>query len=160
MRFKVSIIKSRTNSVIKEPPNEELAPSKKTPKRRRGVSKSQSDTVKSTAKRPCIEAEIQLSQTVEAKLPNEVSSPPNIEGFETYKRSFRKWTTTIDKKDVLFGSNCNCPVFDTEYICKHIVGVSIRLKLVTPPAEAKTIPIGQKRKRGRPSKTKPALMLQ
>lgn len=47
-----------------------------------------------------------------------------------------------------------------DYICKHVVGLGIRLKLVSGPTEAKTVPIGQKRKRGRPRKTKPALMVQ
>lgn len=82
------------------------------------------------------------------------------EDFETYKRLFLKWKTTIVKENVLSKSICNCPAFGTEYICKHIIGLAIRLKLVTPPPEAKTIPIGEKRKPGRPSKTKPALMIQ
>lgn len=82
------------------------------------------------------------------------------EDFETYKRLFLKWKTSIVKENVLSNSICNCPAFGTEYICKHIVGLAIRMKLVTPPPEAKTIPIGEKRKPGRPSKTKPALMIQ
>lgn len=82
------------------------------------------------------------------------------EDFETYKRLFLKWKVTIVKEDVLSNSTCNCPAFGTEYICKHIVGLAIRMKLVTPPPEAKTIPIGEKRIPGRPSKIKPALMIQ
>lgn len=87
-------------------------------------------------------------------------SKPIPEDFETYERLFLKWKTTIVKENVLSNSICNCPAFGTEYICRHIVGLAIRMKLVTPPPEAKTIPIGEKRKPGRPSKTKPALMIQ
>lgn len=83
------------------------------------------------------------------------------ESFENYKRCFHKWTVTIVKnQNVFYESKCNCPAFLKEYICKHVVGLAIRLKLVSVPPEAKTVPIGQKRKRGRPSKTKPALMIQ
>jgi hypothetical protein len=39
-------------------------------------------------------------------------------------------------------------------MCKHVIGLAIRLKYVVPPLEAKNIPLGQKRKRGRPSKAK------
>ncbi|KAL0831843.1 hypothetical protein ABMA28_001373 [Loxostege sticticalis] len=42
----------------------------------------------------------------------------------------------------------------------HIIGLAIRLKYAVPPVEAKNIPLGQKRKRGRPSKAKPALIIQ
>ncbi len=57
-------------------------------------------------------------------------------------------------------SKCNCPVFVKNYMCKHVVGMGIRLKYCKPPPAAKTIPIGEKRKRGRPSKAKPALLVQ
>ena len=58
------------------------------------------------------------------------------------------------------GQKCNCPAFLKNYICKHVVGMSIRLKYCKPPAAAKTVPIGEKRKRGRPAKAKPALLVQ
>ena len=57
-------------------------------------------------------------------------------------------------------SKCNCPAFLKNYICKHIVGMAIRLKHCKPPPEAKTVALGEKRKRGRPSKAKPALLVQ
>jgi hypothetical protein len=47
--------------------------------------------------------------------------------------------------------------FDT---CKHIFGLAGRLGYDKFPAVAKNIPIGQKRKRGRPSKCKKALIRQ
>lgn len=55
---------------------------------------------------------------------------------------------------------CSCPSFQKQYNCKHIVGVALRMKLVTAPDEAKTVPIGTRRKRGRPSKAKKALLVQ
>lgn len=54
---------------------------------------------------------------------------------------------------------CNCRDFMKKFICKHLVGMAIRLKLTTAPAEAKNIPIGAKRKPGRPSKAKKALIV-
>ncbi|CAF4622001.1 unnamed protein product [Rotaria sp. Silwood2] len=38
--------------------------------------------------------------------------------------------------------------------------IKIRLKCCKPPPAAKTVPIGQKRKRGRPAKAKAALLIQ
>lgn len=55
---------------------------------------------------------------------------------------------------------CNCRTFYKEYLCEHVVGFALRLKLTNAPNEAKAIPIGQKRKRGRPAKAKSALCLQ
>lgn len=84
----------------------------------------------------------------------------NIDSFEKYKGIFSKWTVKISKTDALYMSVCNCPAYLKDYLCKHVIGLGIRLKLISVPSEAKVIPIGEKRKRGRPSKTKPALMLQ
>lgn len=65
----------------------------------------------------------------------------------------------IDDGDVLNGS-CNCPVFYKEYVCKHHLGIGIRLKYIEVPHEARDIPIGMKKKRGRASKAKKALIKQ
>ena len=45
-------------------------------------------------------------------------------------------------------------------ICKHSLGMEIRLGISEPPAEAKSVPLGMKRKRGRPKLSKPALLRQ
>jgi hypothetical protein len=45
-------------------------------------------------------------------------------------------------------------------MCKHVVGIALRLKFCRAPAEAKNIPLGQKRKPGRPAKAKKALLIQ
>jgi hypothetical protein len=57
-------------------------------------------------------------------------------------------------------SKCNCPTFYKSYICKRVVGMAIRVKYCKPPSAAKTVPSGEKRKRGRPAKAKPALLVQ
>ena len=45
-------------------------------------------------------------------------------------------------------------------MCKHLVGVALRRKYVKAPPSAKDIPIGEKRKRGRPKKSTKALLTQ
>lgn len=50
-------------------------------------------------------------------------------------------------------ASCTCQIFLKEYICKHILGIAIRLKycdIAVVPAAAKSVPIGEKRKKGRP----------
>ena len=44
-------------------------------------------------------------------------------------------------------------------VCKHIFGVAIRSKKAKVPAEAKDVPIGLKRKRGRPKTARKALLV-
>ena len=53
---------------------------------------------------------------------------------------------------------CTCPCFLKKYMCKHVIGLSIRLKYVKPLPAAKQVPIGEKRKRGRPNKSSKALI--
>ncbi|XP_049880295.1 uncharacterized protein LOC126376791 [Pectinophora gossypiella] len=84
------------------------------------------------------------------------------ESFDDFKKqNFSKWLVTlpIERNDWIKG-RCDCPAFFNLYICKHVIGLAIRLKYVVPPLEAKNIPIGEKRKRGRPSKAKRALIIQ
>jgi hypothetical protein len=45
-------------------------------------------------------------------------------------------------------------------MCKHDVRMAIRLKYCKPPPTAKNIKIGEKRRRGRPTKSKKALLVQ
>lgn len=76
--------------------------------------------------------------------------------FKEYR--YGLWAMKIDRN--LENSTCSCPVFCKELICKHVLGMLIRLHLCDVPTEAKNIPLGQKRKRGRPSKAKKALIIQ
>lgn len=55
---------------------------------------------------------------------------------------------------------CDCYDYLKYFICSHILGIALRMKFTTAPIEAKNIPIGEKRKRGRPEKAKNALTKQ
>jgi hypothetical protein len=78
--------------------------------------------------------------------------------FQQFKKSFSIWR--LEDGSNWNNAKCNCPAFLKNYICKHVVGLGIRLKQCRPPAAAKHVPIGQKRKRGRPAKAKKALLVQ
>lgn len=55
---------------------------------------------------------------------------------------------------------CDCSSFFKLYMCEHVLGISLRMKFVVAPDEAKALPLGQKRKRGRPARAKAALVIQ
>lgn len=74
------------------------------------------------------------------------------------KRAFSLWIVKIIDQDWQNGT-CSCPKFRKEFKCKHLSRLAIHLKLVKPPAAAKQVPIGEKRKRGRPKKAKTALLV-
>lgn len=63
-------------------------------------------------------------------------------------------------RDNWLESKCDCREYFKLYMCAHIIGIAIRFKVVMPPDEAKSLPIGQNRKRGRAAKAKPALFRQ
>lgn len=80
--------------------------------------------------------------------------------FDEFKsKSIQGWKTFIQDERTWSDGRCNCPYFQKRYICKHLVGLAIRLKYVVPPLEAKVLPLEQKRKRGRPSKARKALVV-
>ncbi len=70
------------------------------------------------------------------------------------KRRMACWRVDRDVR------TCNCPSGLKKPSCKHVLGIRILLKKVKVPDEAKNIPIGAKRKRGRPAKAKKALLHQ
>jgi len=55
-------------------------------------------------------------------------------------------------------SSCTCPSFLKNYKCKHVYGLAVHKKLALFPETVKTVPIGQKRKPGRPKGTTKALL--
>ena len=59
-----------------------------------------------------------------------------------------------------YGVNLLVSHFLKNSVCKHNLGMLIRLKLISVPLVAKTVPLGQLRKRGRPRKAKKALLTQ
>jgi hypothetical protein len=62
--------------------------------------------------------------------------------------------------DAAGGYKCSCIDFKKEYKCTHSLGALIRERRVPVPLEAKDIPVGQKRRRGRVSMARPALVRQ
>ena len=79
--------------------------------------------------------------------------------FDEYVQwSYGTWVITVDSAEE--SATCTCPYYMKHVTCKHSRGMLLRLKLVQAPAEARTVPLGQKRKRGRPSKAKRALIVQ
>ena len=84
--------------------------------------------------------------------------------FEQFKkRASAIWIITLPNHENMADNwkqgKCTCPYFLKKYMCKHLVGLAIRLKYVKPPPVAKDIPIGQRRKRGRPKKSSRALIV-
>jgi len=70
--------------------------------------------------------------------------------------------TTVKSYNLILPENngyWDCPYYFKNFLCKHLIGLAIRLKAVALPVEAKNIPIGLKRKRGRPAKAKKALLI-
>lgn len=83
--------------------------------------------------------------------------------FNDYRKSLLrvhvKFEYPVTSENWMFAT-CDCREGFKLFICQHIIGIALRLKVATAPPEAKNIPIGQKRKRGRPAKAKPALVFQ
>ena len=85
--------------------------------------------------------------------------------FDQYKkRAFNIWIVnfpkdTSDMNEKWKEGQCTCPTFLKKFMCKHVIGLSIRLKYVKPPPAAKQVPIGEKRRRGRPNKATKALLV-
>jgi hypothetical protein len=64
--------------------------------------------------------------------------------FNQFKKSFDIWCLEVENDSDWRKSKCNCPAFLNNYICKHVVGMGIRLKHCKPPAAANTVTIGEK----------------
>lgn len=77
-------------------------------------------------------------------------------GFDFVHTTFEYPITAENWK---FG-NCDCKNGFKLFICEHMIGIALRSKVAEAPVAAKTLQIGQKRKRGRPAKSKPALQFQ
>jgi len=66
-----------------------------------------------------------------------------------------KWKAKIGNQQLVL-----CPSYWKNYICKHILGIAIRLNIFSVIPAAKNVPLGQKRKRGLPAKAKKVLLKQ
>ena len=80
--------------------------------------------------------------------------------FEQFKkRAFSVWIVSlVPKSETWREGTCTCPNFLKKYMCKHLIGMAIRLKLAKPPPAAKNVPINEKRQRGRPKFATKALL--
>ena len=77
-----------------------------------------------------------------------------------FNTDFSCWVIKNITPNYVFGASCTCKRGMKQHLCKHILGLGIRLGFLETPLAAKDIPIGQKRKRGRPAKAKQALIKQ
>lgn len=94
----------------------------------------------------------------------QMSTDINWATFKQFKEEcFAFYVTNFPapfSKDNWMKGSCDCYQYFKLYMCVHILGIALRMRYVTVPDEAKTIPIGRKRKRGRPALAKPALVWQ
>lgn len=75
--------------------------------------------------------------------------------------AFQKfWTVHISKRDWKLCSRCECPDFFKNHMCKHIIGIAIRVNIIKCPKSAIPTPLGQKAKPGRKKKATRALLVQ
>lgn len=95
---------------------------------------------------------------------NQVEQTGDWNSFDEFKKinfqsnhvSFPKPLTRTNWID----GRCDCSDFFKIYTCVHILGIALRMKFIIAPDEAKALPLGQKRKRGRPALAKAALVVQ
>lgn len=78
----------------------------------------------------------------------------SYETVDEWAKAFSVWKIDLPKEGNWRSGAVPC--FMKHFMCKHLVGLAIRLKLTKPPVEAKNIPSGIKRQRWRPSKAKKA----
>lgn len=70
------------------------------------------------------------------------------------------WTVQVSTRNWKVMSKCSCPEFFKNYMCKHIIGVALREKLIKCPKTAITTLLEQKSKPGRKPKAVKALLVQ
>ena len=83
--------------------------------------------------------------------------------FDEFKREISlMYCVHINEANFKRGQ-CSCPWFAKHNVCKHMIGLSSRCNIAGAviPREAKLgVAIGEKRKAGRPAKSKKALLVQ
>lgn len=84
--------------------------------------------------------------------------------FDEFKRKQTVSFTTVypknETKTNWVDAECDCASFFKLNMCGHVLGLALRKKFVKAPPEAKNVPLGVKRKPGRPRKAKGALVIQ
>lgn len=81
-----------------------------------------------------------------------------FKSFDDYcaKRHGLFWTVNLNK-DSWMNSKCDCLHFLKNYVCRHIVGIALKEKLVKLPKKALTVRIAKKATLGRKPKASSAL---
>jgi hypothetical protein len=82
--------------------------------------------------------------------------------FDQYKiKAFNIWCVTLPMDKLKWDDGvCNCQAFFKNVLCKHVIGMAIRLNHCKLPPATKDVEIGEKRRRDRPSKAKKELLVQ
>ncbi|RNA18420.1 hypothetical protein BpHYR1_007023 [Brachionus plicatilis] len=82
--------------------------------------------------------------------------------FEDYKKHEPLLNVIVPNLVYFKNGKCSCRWYIKKNICKHLIGISEILNIpgCEIPLSAKNIPIGEKRKPGRPAKAKQALIVQ
>jgi hypothetical protein len=88
---------------------------------------------------------------------NTFESPTTFDDY--MKMHFGSWSLKLPKHQAWNNGQCDCPAFKKNFICKHLIGVAARLKILKMPGYAKSATIGKKRKRGRPKQARRALLI-
>lgn len=70
------------------------------------------------------------------------------------------WQISISHQNWQTESSCNCPYFLKNFMCKHVIGLSLRMKICKLPRAAIATPLGAKPKSGRKANAKKALLTQ
>ena len=85
----------------------------------------------------------------------------NSNDYDTFVKLRRSvYHVDVEGKESVESFRCSCRMFLKRNLCKHVYGLGSLWGLVEFPEAAKAVPIGQKRKRGRPCLAKRALQRQ
>lgn len=104
-----------------------------------------------------------ISYTVPIHSATDAIQSESWKPFKEFKDSFAFVHTSFDypvTSENWQNGDCDCSDFIKLFLCEHLIGIALRLKVISAPIEAKNTPLGQKRKRGRPQKSKSALVIQ
>jgi len=99
-----------------------------------------------------------------------IKIPEMERNFQTINnRSWKKFDSYVKSKSKIWiiefildnwtTSTCSCPVYQKQYMCKHLIGIAAIKKLIEIPDKAKDEFLCPKLKRGRPRKVKNALVI-
>ena len=73
------------------------------------------------------------------------------DGFDEWKETRSSVYELAEDGDFFL---CSCPSGSKKYFCKHSIGLAIKFKQLEIPDSAKSVPLNEKRSRGRPAKNK------